>query len=85
MSKFRLLGLAFVLLSLVALGGVAETAVAQEQSCPPGRNFQGVCIQVIAFAKQPGTGECCQFATPCDVPPGFGEIFFSEEECEAAC
>lgn len=62
----------------------ATTASAQEQSCPPGRNFQGPCIQVVVFAQHPGTGECCQFANPCSVPPGFEPIFFTEEECEAA-
>lgn len=62
----------------------AATASAQEQSCPPGRNFQGACIQVIVFAQHPGTGECCQFANPCSVPPGFEPIFFTEAECEAA-
>lgn len=62
----------------------AAPAAAQDQSCPPGQNFQGACIQVIVFAQHPGTGECCQFANPCSVPPGFGEPFFSQEECEAA-
>lgn len=62
----------------------AATASAQEQSCPPGRSFQGACIQVIVFARHPGTGECCQFANPCSVPPGFEPVFFTEEACEAA-
>lgn len=60
------------------------TADAQEQSCPPGRNFPGACIQVIVFARHPGTGECCQFANPCSVPSGFEPVFFSLEECQAA-
>jgi hypothetical protein len=29
------------------------------------------CIQVIAFATNPETGECVMFPTPCDVPEGW--------------
>lgn len=29
------------------------------------------CIQVITPAKNPATGECREFATPCDVPEGW--------------
>lgn len=41
------------------------------------------CIQVIVWAKNPGTGECVQFPTPCDAPAGW-EIFFTLEDCLAA-
>jgi hypothetical protein len=30
-----------------------------------------ICIQVITPAKNPITGECKEFPTPCDVPPGW--------------
>jgi manganese oxidase len=30
------------------------------------------CTQVITYAQDPATGECHQFATPCDVPDGWG-------------
>jgi len=52
-------------------------ASAQEMSHQP-------CIQVITWGKHPGTGECVQFPTPCDVPQGW-ESFSSLEECQAAC
>ncbi len=29
------------------------------------------CIQVIVYAYNPQTGECREFPTPCDVPPGW--------------
>lgn len=37
----------------------------------PNPNKNGVCMQVIAFAKDPRTGACWQFPTPCDVPVGW--------------
>lgn len=30
-----------------------------------------MCIQVIAYAKDPQTGECKEFPTPCAVPEGW--------------
>ncbi len=54
--KLRLAGLAFIGLSLLTLG--ARTAVAD-------------CIDVIAYGTNPATGECREFPTPCDVPPGW--------------
>jgi hypothetical protein len=32
------------------------------------------CIQVITPAKNPLTGECKEFPTPCDVPPGWQKV-----------
>jgi hypothetical protein len=32
------------------------------------------CIQVITPAKNPITGECKEFPTPCDVPPGWQKV-----------
>ena len=32
------------------------------------------CIQVITPAKNPQTGECQEFATPCDMPKGWEEV-----------
>ena len=55
----RLAGLAFIALSLAALGGVAAPAVA------------GDCIEVICYGTNPANGECRQFSTPCAVPPGW--------------
>lgn len=33
-----------------------------------------VCAQVIAPAKNPRTGECREFSTPCDVPEGWKKV-----------
>ncbi|MEA2600315.1 MAG: hypothetical protein QOF89_1307 [Acidobacteriota bacterium] len=58
--KLRLAGLAFIVLSLVALGGSLAPAAA-------GSN----CIDVVVWGTNPKTGECRQFANPCSVPPGW--------------
>lgn len=34
----------------------------------------GICIQVITPARNPQTGECKQFPTPCDVPEGWTKV-----------
>jgi hypothetical protein len=33
-----------------------------------------ICIQVITPAKNPITGECKEFPTPCNVPPGWQKV-----------
>ncbi len=38
-----------------------------------------VCVQVITPAKDPKTGECKEFPTPCDVPEGWVKV----DKCEA--
>jgi len=45
----------------------------EEESSGNNENGQedGVCIQVISYAENPGTGECQQFSTPCDIPDGW--------------
>ena len=39
-------------------------------ACPKARDQEvvGACVQVLTYAKNPATGECCVYATPCDVP-----------------
>lgn len=54
--KLRLAGLAFIGLSLLALG--ARTASAID------------CLDVVVYATNPATGECIQ-TNPCSVPPGW--------------
>ena len=58
--KLRLAGLAFIVLSLMALGGSFAPAAAVTY-----------CIDVIAYGTNPATGECRQFPNPCSVPPGW--------------
>ena len=48
---------------------------AQPQSIlPPASEQKRVCIQVITPAKNPTTGECREFPTPCDVPAGWTKV-----------
>lgn len=43
-------------------------------SKPPGSDEGRFCIQVITPAKNPPTGECKEFPTPCDVPEGWEKV-----------
>lgn len=79
--KLRFLGLAFVLMSFVALD--ALRAQGNSANGCPQRTSNEICIQVIAYGQNPGNGRCCQFANPCSVPPGW-DVFFTLEDCEAA-
>jgi hypothetical protein len=54
--KLRLAGLAFIGLSLLALG--ARSASAND------------CIDVVLYATNPQTGECMR-VSPCAIPPGW--------------
>lgn len=81
--KLRISAIAFILLCLVGLQGLGAQGNSAN-GCPAGvGNPNEICIQVIAFGRNPGNGRCCVFATPCAVPPGF-EVFLTLEECEAA-
>ncbi len=40
------------------------------------------CAQVITWGKDPATGTCCQYASPCNVPGEYDQ-FASQTECEA--
>ena len=80
--KLRLIGMAFIVLSLVGLH--QSNAQGNSANGCPQRTSNEICIQVIVFARNPGNGRCCQFANPCSVPPGWGETFFTLEGCEAA-
>ena len=62
--KTRLIGLAFILLSFLALDTTSAA------SCPR-QQFSGFCIQVITYATNPDTGECCVYPNPCVVPDGW--------------
>ena len=79
-SRLRLLGLAFLLLSFFALDSVKAQGNS-ENGCPQSTSNE-ICIQVIAYGRNPGNGRCCVFPNPCSVPPGW-EVFFTAEACEA--
>lgn len=49
--------------------------------CPSPQSSDGqFCIQVITPAKNPATGECREFPTPCDVPENWEQV----ESCETS-
>lgn len=79
--KLRLLALALILMSFAGLGP-ARAQGNSENACPR-RQSNEICIQVIAYGRNPGNGRCCVFPNPCSVPPGW-EVFFTQEACEAA-
>ncbi|MBA2662690.1 MAG: hypothetical protein H0U74_10375 [Bradymonadaceae bacterium] len=53
-----------------------------DPACAPAADFDGVCVQVIAWARDPETGTCCMYPNPC-VTPFNWKTFSSEEDCEA--
>ena len=63
--------------------GAPEAEVDDEEptACPKPRDYQGMCAQVITWAKNPDTGDCCQYGSPCETPKGW-ETFNSKEACE---
>ncbi|MBR57523.1 MAG: hypothetical protein CMH54_05615 [Myxococcales bacterium] len=52
--------------------------------CPPPVTFEGPCEDVVAYAKHPETGLCCEYGTPCEVSEGW-LVFYTEEECTKGC
>lgn len=70
LKKLFLASAAFTL----ALAAVSSPA-SSTPDCPPPHQYSGTCITVIAWAKDPQTGLCCQYPTPCSAPDGW-EIFY---------
>jgi len=60
--RMRLFGLAFIFMSLFAVGATVQPANA--------------CIDVIVWAINPATGECREFPTPCSVPQGWVKYYY---------
>lgn len=52
-------------------------------ACPKARvgEIVGACVQALTYAKNPETGECCVYATPCDVPKNWDASFSAEAVC----
>lgn len=42
-----------------------------------------LCAQVVTWAKDPNSGACCQYGTPCSAPAGWKQ-FGTEDACEKA-
>lgn len=69
--KLRLAALAFLLLSFLALNQSNAAGPGGGTANCPRKPFSGACIQVITFAINPVTGECCVYPNPCVVPDGW--------------
>jgi len=59
---------------IVNSGGEINAPVPEEEG--------EVCIQIIAYAANPETGECEEFPTPCDVPEGWESCSPTEANTE---
>lgn len=55
-----------------------------EPSCPAPRDLDGLCAAVMAYARSPETGACCEYGSPCAAPESW-EIFYTEAECSQSC
>jgi hypothetical protein len=54
----------------------------EPETCPEAEPFLGSCVQMIAWAKNPATGKCCRYSTPCVVPASMGETYGSKKACQ---
>lgn len=54
-------------------------------SCPKANlrtpEIAAACVQAITYAKNPRTGECCVYATPCEVPKEWEGSFSAADVC----
>jgi eight-cysteine-cluster-containing protein len=42
-----------------------------ESACPAPRVSEEACVQVIAYAVNPASDQCCEYPTPCAAPEGW--------------
>lgn len=63
-------------------GGEWECTLLGCLTCPPPHQTSEACAQVVVFAKDPASGMCCEYGSPCTAPEGWPQ-FFSDTECEA--
>lgn len=59
------------LLSIVIVTYLALLDPASGSTSCPVRQYSGGCIQVITYAVNPTTGDCCVYPNPCSVPEGW--------------
>ena len=52
-------------------------------ACPAPRESSDMCIQMVVYAKDPASGDCCMYGNPCVAPEGW-ETFPEESACQAA-
>jgi len=63
--KLRLLAFALIALSFLAVDRTASAS-----NCPR-KSYTGACTYAFVSARNPDTGECCLYPTPCMVPDGW--------------
>jgi hypothetical protein len=82
-AALPLIGLGLLISSAGCSGSTPPPEGGSYGACPPPRHQGGVCIQVVVWTKNPGTGQCCEYGNPCVAPEGW-ETFYSPEACEQA-
>lgn len=63
--------------------GESDTGEQEVSECPEAREYQGMCAQVITWVRNPDTGTCCQYGSPCEAPQDW-QTFTSEADCVQA-
>src|SRR5215813_9421397 len=48
-------------------------------ACPAPKKVEGGCAAVMAYVKNPASGECCSYGSPCEVPIGGQQ--YSDDKC----
>jgi hypothetical protein len=81
-GRRALLGSAACLLVVGCTGNTNTPTDHPPSDCPPPRQSDEVCPQVVVWAKNPQDGTCCQYGTPCNAPQGW-RSFYSEAECRS--
>lgn len=51
-------------------------------TCPAPVTSSDMCLTVLVYAKDPTSGLCCQYGSPCNAPADW-EQFYTQEACEA--
>ncbi|HVF59230.1 MAG TPA: hypothetical protein VNJ70_05395 [Thermoanaerobaculia bacterium] len=81
MKTWRALLVPAVCLLVTACTGHKDPPPAPAE-CPPPRQSGEICPQVVVWAKDPQSGACCEYGTPCNAPEGW-PTFYSEPECRS--
>ncbi len=75
MSNQKTLNIVFAAIIVILAGVIIYFIVGNKiqlpTNLPISNNGSQICIQIIANAKNPATGVCQEFSTPCDVPKGW--------------
>ncbi len=69
--KKRLIPLAIIVAVLIIVSVYYLNSYLKEINPP--RDSQ-ICAQIITSARNPKTGDCTVFPTPCDVPDGWEQV-----------